>query len=351
MAIIPQSKIASWIESNFKYKKRKNGTEYQICNPFDGDTGYHFEISITKGICNDWRGNAWAGFNRNGKINKCTFLTFVRRYLKCSYEQAFKTVAGVEAWKYESYKSNQKEEAPEKEIQIDLPTGSKPILRADGKIKMMLLNYLKSRGITQEDVERYDLHHLGTDLVWPYYEFDELVYWQSRSTMSKIFRFPPESVGVTKGEFLYGFDLVEPARHLILVEAIFDAMSLKDQTVATGGASLTDQQIAKIRAIGPKDGIILAPDNDAAGIKSVIYNGRKLVEAGYNVYYSIPREIPYEDGGEPRCTKDWNEILSKTDVDPLKDLESNVVRFDDRAAIKLRRKLAQYNDKSISKFI
>lgn len=337
MPLIPPQNIAAWIEGNFKFKKRKNGTEYTICNPFDGDTGFHFEISTVKGICNDWRGNAWAGFNNDGRLNKCTFIRFVCRYLKCTYAQALRAVAGRDAWKYANYKKV--EEVEEKPVErIKLPDGAQPFNTAEPNlIQAMLLNWLMSeRGIQPADVDLYGMHQVGMDIIWPYYEFEELVYWQSRSTMSKVFRFPPESVGVTKGEFLYGFDLVEPAGHLAITEAIIDAQSLKEQTVASGGAALTDRQLTKISAIGPKDGVILAPDNDSAGMLSVITNGKKLLAKGFKVYYSIPSRIEYVDKGETKFTKDWNEILAKTNVKPMDDMQANIQRFTDKAAIKLR---------------
>jgi hypothetical protein len=151
--------------------------------------------------------------------------------------------------------------------------------------------------------------HCGLAVVWPYYEYDELVYWQSRSRVNKEFLFPPESVGVIKTDFLYGFDQVEPASHIIITESIIDSQTVEEQCVATGGASLGSKQVRKIRALGPRDGIILAPDNDLAGLKSVLYNATLLRPLQTKLYVSLPPAIEYtNDDGELDFTTDWNEV-------------------------------------------
>jgi DNA primase len=84
--------------------------------------------------------------------------------------------------------------------------------------------------------------------------------------------------------------------------------------MASGGAVLTPAQIAKIRILGPRKGIILSPDNDKAGIKSIISNAKLLDGEGYKLYYSLPPKLPFQKGDETKYTKDWNEILEELKV-------------------------------------
>ncbi len=41
--------IAAWVEANFsRVKSRKNGAEYVVDNPLDGDTGMHMNINVVR---------------------------------------------------------------------------------------------------------------------------------------------------------------------------------------------------------------------------------------------------------------------------------------------------------------
>ena len=80
--------------------------------------------------------------------------------------------------------------------------------------------------------------------------------------------------------------------------------------MASGGARLDDKQVRKVRALGPRDGIILAPDNDLAGLESILANAEKLkrLQLPINLYCSIPPRIEYELDGREEFTTDWNDI-------------------------------------------
>lgn len=338
---LPPDKITAWITNNFEIKPRKGGTELRICNPFDGDRKFHLNINVEKGLCHDFRGDEWAGYTPSGSLVKRTFLKFVQLYLNCSYTQAVKEVLGSSssARSYlRHWKLRGKEEA-KKDLSFGLPEGTESISASKHpKTAATVLRWLHSRGIDDRKIEKYNIMHCGLDVVWPYFEFDELVYWQSRSRTDKRFSFPSTDVGVGKADFLYGFDQIEPASHLIITEAIFDCQTLESQCVGSGGVDLSDRQLRKIKFLGPKDGIILAPDNDIAGVKSVLVNASRLEILGFRLLFSIPPEIEYEDDdGEIAVTKDWNDLTTKVEgLDPLKVLGENVRPLGIRERYKLR---------------
>lgn len=311
------------MERHFETKPRKNGTELRINNPFDGDTGFHFNISCEKGIVNDWRGNEWVGVNKLGAPNKCTFLKFVQLYLGCSFEAAIKDVLGS-SFSFREFRESlgrqklQEKEEREREASLGLPKARHDLSSAEGKIANGLRKWLDIRGIDDRKIRKYRMEFSGYNVIWPYYEYDELVYWQSRSRLNKRFEFPPESIGVGKGDFIYGFDQVEPNSFIFITEAIFDAQTIEEQTIASGGASLTSLQARKIKALNPRNGIILAPDNDKAGYESLLANNKILAPFGFKVYYAIPPEIEYEKDGEIVTTKDWNELYTGGDLSLMK---------------------------------
>lgn len=354
--------IAAWVNKHFPDNKpRKDGSELRINSPFCADDGHHFNISTERAVCHDWRGDdTWAG-PKNPRTGKrgCSFIKFVQLFLKCSYWEAVKEIGGVGSSPYLKKSSsakaekgpsfNQKEEKDPDEPNLPLPDGS--VLLAKSKTKKVgdiIYGWLASRGVSSIMADQYKIHHIGTEVIWPYYEFDKLVYWQARSLTTKNFKFPSLSqYGVNKSDYLYNFDHVEPASHVTITESIFGAMTIGHQCVATGGADLSDTQVRKIMLLGPRDGVVLSPDNDHAGINSIIRNAKKLAfkrigTTDLKVYYSLPPEVEYITDGETKLTKDWNELFEKCRW-PLERIretfENSVAPFDIHANVKLATRL------------
>lgn len=319
---IPESRVVAWIERNFDFKKRKGGAEYCINSPFDGDAGYNFNINPEKGVCHDWRGDEWAGpINPETGKRNCSFIKFVRLHLKCTYKEALQEVLGAteDVSGYMRPEGRVTDREAKKKVSVALPDGVRFLAESKDRQASSLRKWLGTRGYTPEGIAKNELCYLAMDVYWPYYEFDTLVYWQSRSRLNKRFNFPQleiydefgKVVGITdgsKGDFLYGFDDIESASYLIITEAIFDKNTLGEQSLASGGAILTENQIKKLRILGPRNGIILSPDNDKAGIKSLVTNTVLLERQGFKVFYSLPPKIKYEVDGEEKITKDWNEL-------------------------------------------
>lgn len=345
---ISPSHIKNWVIKYFDFKERKNGDELLIVNPFKGDGEYKFNISLSKAICNDWRSNEWVGYNPNtGRQNKCTFIRFARLYLEsvrgsCSYLAALEDVLGSSssaAAVLASQRLNKQLEKSQnaKEVpSLGIPAGAKDIDFTDKSIiSRSVISWLRSRKITEDIVKRYKMMHANFDIIWPYYEFDELVYWQSRSRLNKEFLFPPESIGVSKGDFLFGFDFVEQASYITIVESILCCQTLRDQVIASGGAALTLKQAKKLQFLGPKDGVILAADNDSAGLRSILSNANLLKPFGFKLFCSIPPSIKYDSDDGVKSTKDWNDIARYTQEDPRKLFEENVKSLDIQTKLRI----------------
>jgi hypothetical protein len=327
---IPPNKIIAWVEQNFDFRTRKNGEEYLICDPFDGDAKYRFSINPEKGVCNSWHGNEWAGpvNPKSGKRN-CSVVKFVKVYRKCSYREALAELLGAteDVSAYLRPEGRVGVSEAKRTVAVALPNGVEILTTSKDPQAKALRGWLKSRGYTLEQMEKAELYHLGMDVFWPYFEFEMLIYWQARSRLNKRFAFPPEDIydekgevvgktEGTKGDFFYGFDSVEPASYVIITEAIFDQNTLYEQCVASGGADLTPNQVKKLKILGPRKGIILSPDNDGPGINSILRNRQVLRGLGFPIFCSIPPKLKYEEKGEIKYTKDWNEILMKLELTP-----------------------------------
>lgn len=302
---IKSSDIERWVSRHFEYKKRRQGTQIIICNPFDGDSGWHFNISLQPVKSkksdkvgywvHDWRPDKrqWDG----------SFVKFVSRYKNVSYFEALKEVTGskftAQSVLQDLRSQNNKIDEEDQEIEqvIAMPEGSKPIGGGDSKMHKMAINYLNKRTITMDVAKANYIHYNGPSIVFPYIEYGEVVYWQSRSILSKEFLFPEAD----KSDFIYGFDNVEPNEVIFITESIFDALTVGDNCVATGGADIVGKQFRKIKATNPKT-VVLVPDNDSAGISSLRLNKNRIEGHLGNIKmaYCLP---PRSDNPE---LKDWN---------------------------------------------
>lgn len=249
--------MMNWLTAN-GIEFREHSVQIRACNP-DGDDAYCMEIHKTNAVVHDFR--------PHHQQYDGPFLKFVQNYKNfATYDEAINDVCGKNV-KYISKNEKSEEEVIENEI--ELPSGAKPLRDGDkSKLWLVNMNYLvNERGLDKEEVYRANIHYVGTTIVVPYYQYGSIVFYQSRRQLDKVFEFPKATVKKA-GDFLFGFDNVEPCGELILFESIFNAMSVGDDAVATGGASLKDGQIALIRALNPSI-ITFAYDNDGAGIKAI----------------------------------------------------------------------------------
>lgn len=310
MARLTGEMILSWVRRNFAdFKIRKNGQEIVMPNPW-GDSGAHFNISLVeKELKKRKKKGYWVHDWRPGhQQHDGSFLRFVQDYKGISFHEAVKEVSGGKVdprlfLKKTEEEPEEEEEGPE-EIIVELPEGARPFSEGKGtKAHEIALNYLNSRCITLEEALQHFIHYDSTSIIFPYVEFGMVVYWMRRSLIGKEFQYPPETIGVTKSEFLYNFDQVEPGSPVIAMEAIIDAISVGYGSVAYGGANLDPKQVKKIRMLNPS-AVILAGDNDKPdehgikpGIEAVWYN-YEMLRPFFKVLFAIPDD-PH---------KDWNDV-------------------------------------------
>lgn len=327
--------IEAWVARHFEYKRRKNGEELLICNPFDGDDSYKFNISTIKktskrsGVSgywvHDWRPSA---AHHGG-----SFLKFVQKYKGFSFREAIRDVCGDGINLKSILKSMS---APPEEIIIEqiltLPDNAVPIQESKWpKFQKMACKYLLSRGIDLKIAKSFQVHYTPTTVVFPYLEYEMIVYWQSRSMIGKKFEFPDErKTGIGKSEFLYGFDNAEPRGRVFITEAIFDAITIGPGGLASGGATIAKSQMKKLRALSPSE-LILAPDNDKQG-KISIYENWGLLKNYYDLYYVLPPD-QFKDWNEMACSyKDYKIGLAET----RKYLHGNIKKLTLAEAMKFR---------------
>lgn len=308
--------IRAWVISNFpNHKERKNGSEIIINNPFDGDTKKKFNISTKNGgLVHDWRPGhqQWDG----------SFLKFVCQYRGISFKEAVTEVCGADI----SYVQISKQEQSSVVQNVQLPSGAVLIVENKyPKTYQLAIDYLSQRGIALERASELGIHYTSTSLVFPYYEYGELVYWQSRNLFEKRFEFPSVECGVVKSDFIYGFDNVETNSIVCITEAIFDAIVLKDVGIAIGGDNLSLRQVSKIRSLKPSR-LIITPDNDDSG-RGLLATAYRSLSPYFAVYYCLP----------PDPFKDWNEMGQREGWSvPLKYIENTYRKLTVSSLVKFR---------------
>lgn len=322
--------VRQWVENRFPYrirKSKKRGDIYLIDSPFiPGDSGWHVAISPSECWVRDFRPQYSA-------LHKKSILGFVADVEGVSFAEAVKIIFGKDA----SYKAIlaqaqrelAKETHPEPEEPAPKPTNKLPdgLHRVDDKTAQAhypkswqsAINYLNSRGITIEEAIKYGVLYDATSILFCYYEYGQMVYWQRRDLINKKFEFPP-----TSNEFLWGFDYVEPNGVIYIVESIFNASSIGPGAVATGGALLKERQLRLIKMLRPSK-IILAPDNDEAGLAGLRKQYFQLAPYFPNglYYYLSPKG------------KDLNDMAKEMDRLNNRDVVRNIVNLEAKKLTKL----------------
>lgn len=315
--------IKSWIVRNIgnDYKIAKHGEEIRINNPLGHDDGYHLWINVHKACVHDFR-------PEYGSISNGSFIRFVSKCKKLSFKEAVYDVMGINIY-------CAKVQAGVGGMDIKAGTESKcgsvvlpdefDVLDGDDPIKNAVKNYLFSRCVSAEKIERLSIGHSGYFVVFPYYENGKIVYWQSRSILNKIYRFPPS---VSKTNYLYGIDEIDGRQPTVIVESIFNALMF-DGAVAIGGSSISDKQIDKLYKRGVRS-VIVAFDNDGAGVAGTA-KCYKMMCNKFELFYAFPL-----DG-----VGDWNDVARNSGLDECKNmLYSNVKPLDFKAHVRLMARCA-----------
>lgn len=304
--------IVAWVKKHFSnHKTAQGGKQLRINNPFDGDRGFHLWINIDLGLVHDFR-------PRHKKVDG-TFLWFVKKYRKISFNEAVREVIGEVGNENYTYYIP-KDSGPKQ--RINLPDGFKYLTDSNSIILEPIYNYLHFRKITDDQIKSNKIGYSGFDVVFPYFEDGDIVYWQSRNIMNKTFRFPENT---NKSDFIYGYDDIEPGEPIILTESIFNAMMF-DRGVAIGGSSLGSRQVAKLRKRGVKE-LILALDNDSAGRMGIAkcFDLRNY----FSVFYSL----------SPDYDKDWNDLAIEEGRKSVNNIMSHNIKkltFSESVRLKIK---------------
>ncbi len=176
-------------------------------------------------------------------------------------------------------------------------------------IKDHAILFLKKRGITEEDIQRYNLGYCTEGpyqnrIIIPSYDSNgKLNYFVGRDFYSSTFKYknPPIPKDVI------GFDLyVNWSLPIILVEGVFDAMSVKSNSIPLFGKTILPKLYGKIVEKKVKD-IFIILDSDA--FDDAIQMTEKFVNEGISVnFVKLDGQDPNDLGYKKMITKIDNSL-------------------------------------------
>lgn len=154
---------------------------------------------------------------------------------------------------------------------------------------------LEARDIGPMAAERYEVHWNDGSWILPFrHPSGYLIGWQEKEEGGR--RFKNQPLEMKKGSTLFGYHVVQPELQVFLVESPLDAVRLYDYgypAMALAGSKATHTQVKLLMGF---DRVILALDNDEAGIAATHMLRRELPHAlpitYHNKEYKDPGEMP-----------------------------------------------------------
>ena len=240
--------------------------------------------------------------------------------------RAFKLLKAVEAppATYEALKQIDKQyDFKYKKIKLTpqeslhLPEGVIPLISSSAILSRHANHYLTQRGITQQDIVKYDIHYSETGdlknmVVIPSYGSNGFLnYYVGRSFDKDSYikhKLAPSTKDIVGFEILINWDLP-----VILCEGAFDAMTIKRNAIPLFGKKIS-ASLMKMIIKSKSDSIYIALDNDA--FLDAFEHAKKFISIGKNVHIiEMDEKDPNELGFEK-----FTELLYKSQPTTIADL-------------------------------
>ena len=183
---------------------------------------------------------------------------------------------------------------------LQLPKEVTPIISSSAVLSKHALHYLDQRGITQQDVVKYDLHYceqgpLRNMVVIPSYDKDGFLNYYVGRSFDKNAYIKHKLASSTKD--IIGFEMyINWDLPVILCEGAFDAMAIKRNAIPLFGKKLSTTLMKKIIKSNVEK-IYLALDEDA--LKDAFNHAETFMSYGKKVYLiemgdKDPSELGFE---------------------------------------------------------
>ena len=183
---------------------------------------------------------------------------------------------------------------------LQLPKGVVPLISSSAILSRHANHYLTQRGITQQDIVKYDIHYseigeLKNMVVIPSYDSKGFLNYYVGRSFDKNAYIKHKLASATKD--IVGFEmLINWDLPVILCEGAFDAMTIKRNAIPLFGKKISSNLMQKIIQSKAKS-IYLALDDDA--LLDAFEHAKKFISLGKKVYLiemdgKDPNEMGFE---------------------------------------------------------
>ena len=198
-----------------------------------------------------------------------------------------------------TFKKSIKQQIPTESLRF--PQGVTPIMSSSAILSKHALHYLNQRGITKQDVVKYNLHYceqgdLRNMVVIPSYDKDGFLNYYVGRSFDKNAYIKHKLASSTKD--IIGFEMyINWDLPVILCEGAFDAMAIKRNAIPLFGKRISDSLMKKIIESNVEK-IYLALDEDA--LKDAFKHAETFLSYGKKVYLiemgdKDPSELGFKD--------------------------------------------------------
>ena len=194
-------------------------------------------------------------------------------------------------------------------VKLELPKEYKPIMGSRDIIARHAFAYLKNRGITKDDIEKYNIGYCESGryakmvIIPSYDEQGNLNYFTGRSFEKEPFvkyRNPEASRDIVPFELFINWNIP-----LILCEGPFDAIAIKRNAIPLLGKNIQQNLMKKI-VTSKVEKIYIALDTDAQ--KQALKFAEYFINEGKEVYFmDLEGKDPSEMG-----FNDFTKLIQKT---------------------------------------
>ena len=266
-----------------KGNKLKKTNEYMYWSPFVQHHKPKLQVNIETGKWHCWVSN-------QGGHNLFQLLKQVN-----ADRILFKELSDAVGSTY--YTSDKKDD---KQIILNLPKEAKPLWNGGDSVqKLHALKFIMERGLTIEDVVRYNLHYClngvyQNRIIVPSYDSNgQLNYFVGRDFYKGGMKYknPP----IPKD--IIGFDLyIDWSQPIVLCEGVFDAIAIKNNSIPLFGKTILPKLFEKILTKKVKH-IIISLDEDA--FQDSLKMIKKFFDNGISVNFvkltnSDPSDLGYK---------------------------------------------------------
>lgn len=153
--------------------------------------------------------------------------------------------------------------------QVKLPDGFNSIAVGDTMIAKVAREYVQNRGFDIDEVALRGWGYCNQGnyfgyLILPFYVKGELIYYNGRKLIGAGPKYQNptiEDFGVGKSMIMYNLDALAIYKDIYILEGVFNADTLGDNALATGGKKVADYQISMInKSDVEKVTLVLDPD-------------------------------------------------------------------------------------------